>query len=195
MKPQRTNPPATVDRLVRENLGLVYAVAQRYFGLADHDDILAEGRVGLTIAAMRFDAEQGYAFSTYAWPWIRSQIGTFVRRARAGGVNKIPAGHREPLYHVDVDELEAAADTPTGEDVMIAEQQRACADLAIERAMGPLTARERYVAQRRLLTEDPEPLLDLAKRMGITRERVRQIQKAALGKLGKVLRARRKSDG
>ncbi|HRD29530.1 MAG TPA: sigma factor-like helix-turn-helix DNA-binding protein, partial [Caulobacter sp.] len=53
----------------------------------------------------------------------------------------------------------------------------------VGRSMAVLTARERSVIEARRLAEDPVTLEALGARMGVSKERVRQIEQAALGKL------------
>jgi DNA-directed RNA polymerase sigma subunit (sigma70/sigma32) len=56
---------------------------------------------------------------------------------------------------------------------------------AIRGAMGGLDARERLILEKRLLVagEDAETLADLGRQLGVTRERVRQIQVGLFAKL------------
>ena len=57
-------------------------------------------------------------------------------------------------------------------------------------ALVHLNPREKYIVQKRILSEDPVTLKELGKHFGITRERARQIERAALDKLkGSYLRA------
>jgi|UniRef100_A0A7C4EU92 RNA polymerase sigma-32 factor len=52
-----------------------------------------------------------------------------------------------------------------------------------ENAIKTLNAREQYIVEQRLLSDSPLTLKELGKRFGITRERARQIERAALKKL------------
>lgn len=56
---------------------------------------------------------------------------------------------------------------------------------SVETALGELSERERFVVARRfgLLGDDPHTLAEVAKEMGVSLERVRQIQVRALGKM------------
>jgi RNA polymerase sigma-32 factor len=65
-----------------------------------------------------------------------------------------------------------------------AEELRLRRDL-LQRAMAGLTARERRIIDGRRLGEIPKTLDELAREYGITRERVRQIEQAAILKLEK----------
>lgn len=53
----------------------------------------------------------------------------------------------------------------------------------IKEALEDLKDRERYIIERRVLTDSPETLEKLSRKFGISRERVRQIEKNALNKI------------
>lgn len=57
----------------------------------------------------------------------------------------------------------------------------------LEDVLNSLNERERYIIENRILTESPETLEDIGNRYGISRERVRQIEAAALKKVRKFL--------
>ena len=70
------------DKLVRANLRFVVAVAIKYRRYAIRlADLIAEGNLGLMIAARKFDPERGTRFVTYASYWIRALILDLVVRA------------------------------------------------------------------------------------------------------------------
>jgi len=58
----------------------------------------------------------------------------------------------------------------------------------IRRALDVLDERERLVANARLMRDDPRTLADLGRRMGVSRERARQIEVRARQKLSRALR-------
>ncbi len=65
------------DELIVANVRLVASVVRRYVhraGDLDFDDLVQEGVKGLHRAAMKFDPEKGYKFSTYATWWIRQHV-------------------------------------------------------------------------------------------------------------------------
>ena len=81
------------DALVNENLGLVHACANRFRGRgAEYDDLFQAGCVGLCKAAANYDAERGFAFSTYAVPVI---LGEIRRIFRDGGTVKVSRSLKE----------------------------------------------------------------------------------------------------
>jgi RNA polymerase sigma-32 factor len=53
----------------------------------------------------------------------------------------------------------------------------------MKEALDTLTSRERYIIEKRVLSDDPLTLKELGAHFGVSRERARQIEKAALEKL------------
>jgi RNA polymerase sigma-32 factor len=66
---------AATDALVHANLRYVVAVALQYrrYGVRI-SDLVAEGNVGLVVAAKKFDPHRGTRFVTYAGYWIRAYV-------------------------------------------------------------------------------------------------------------------------
>jgi RNA polymerase sigma factor (sigma-70 family) len=61
--------------LLESNLRLVHSIAVQHQGMGlELDDIVYEGVRGLKKALSKFDPDRGFAFSTYAYPWIREYI-------------------------------------------------------------------------------------------------------------------------
>lgn len=68
------------EQLVRENTGLIWSVARRYFGRGtEPDDLYQLGCVGFLKAIAGFDCAYGTQFSTYAVPKIAGEIRRFLR--------------------------------------------------------------------------------------------------------------------
>lgn len=81
------------SELIGNNYGLVHSCANRFRGRGvDYDDLFQAGCVGLIKAADNFDAERGFAFSTYAVPVI---LGEIKRIFRDGGLVKIGRSLKE----------------------------------------------------------------------------------------------------
>ncbi|HMO42161.1 MAG TPA: sigma-70 family RNA polymerase sigma factor, partial [Phenylobacterium sp.] len=59
----------------------------------------------------------------------------------------------------------------------------------LEEAMAELSDRERHILTERRLKDDPTTLEELAGQYGVSRERVRQIEVRAFGKLKKSMQA------
>ena len=58
----------------------------------------------------------------------------------------------------------------------------------LRRCLASLNEREQYIIAHRMLTDEPETLDDIGVRFGISRERVRQIEKKAFERLSAVVR-------
>jgi RNA polymerase sigma-32 factor len=75
------------------------------------------------------------------------------------------------------------------EEALDRDQRRAVLRDALGQAMASLNARERFIVERRVTADDDErmSLVEIGKRFGVSRERARQLESAALGKLRKTL--------
>jgi RNA polymerase primary sigma factor len=165
---------AVRDQIIRANLRLVVSLAKRYQG--PYDDIserVSDGNVALTQAVDRFDYARGNKFSTYAsWAIINS----FRRRRRdQNDRGRFLTGHEE--------RLKAAADTRADEhDQEKAHQQR---QRKVKRLLGRLDDRERWIIANHygIGGTDAKSLKQIGKELGISQERVRQIEVRAQVKL------------
>lgn len=66
-------------------------------------------------------------------------------------------------------------------------QDRAARRHRLQDALGSLPARERVIVEQRHLAEEPRTLAQLGEELGLSRERVRQLESAALVKLRRAL--------
>jgi RNA polymerase sigma factor (sigma-70 family) len=167
------------DRLVSSNLGLVYSTVQRFSGHgSDGDDALSDALYALLCAVERFNPWRGFRFSTYACNCIvRSVLRHRQREQR----------HRErfPAYY-DPD-FERPSEEPDDRGSLVLDR--------LHRVMaangGELTPLESSIlAQRFPLREEGRlTFAAIGRRIGLSKERVRQIQNAALLKLRWALEA------
>ena len=68
------------DRLVSENMGLVWSVVRRFLGRGyEPEDLFQIGSIGLLKAIDKFDLAFDVRFSTYAIPMITGEIKRFLR--------------------------------------------------------------------------------------------------------------------
>lgn len=71
---------AARDKLVEDNMRLVYSIAKRYLGLGyEMEDLSQIGCIGLIKAIDKFDVSYNVQFSTYAVPVIAGEIKRFLR--------------------------------------------------------------------------------------------------------------------
>lgn len=191
----------------KEHIGLVYAIAKGFHRDHSHfslDDLAQEGNLGLMIAIERFDPTRGCQFSTYAAYWIKNSIrravskgAQMVRRPTSSKTNASPdwTNHFSPkergqgLNRDDrgIEELMHESNVDPGELIdKVSEVKR------LASAMAKLKPIERIVL--RLRYSDEESLAQVGARFDLSRERIRQIQLRALGKLRATL-CKGKSNG
>lgn len=77
----QTKESSVRDRLVELNIGLVRREAHRWVrqSTESFDDLMQVGSLGLIRAVDRFDLSKGYAFSSFAIPYIRGEIQHYLR--------------------------------------------------------------------------------------------------------------------
>ena len=89
---------ATRDKLVLENIGLVYSVSRRFAGRGyELEDINQIGTIGLIKAIDKFDDSFDVRFSTYAVPMIAGEIKRFLRD---DGMLKVSRSLKENGYRI-----------------------------------------------------------------------------------------------
>lgn len=131
----------------------------------------------------------------------------FYRNADALGPGDENAQAALKALPSDVDIPDFSLDMPLGEDAnsthldmlvdttsprpeaMVENRERSALKDTIATALATLNDRERLVMKSRVMADDPQSLQSLGERLGLTRERVRQIEKGALEKLRKCLPA------
>ena len=99
------------------------------------------------------------------------------------------------LGTVDGDGVKILADFETPEDICAAAERETLAKEWLEDAMRLLNDRQREVYRRRCLVEEPETLAEIGMDLGVSRERVRQIQAAAHKVVEQQLKARLRAAG
>lgn len=159
------------DELVLDNLALAHHVVNR-MGLAGHrlrDDFVAEAYKALSRAADLFDPSLGVRFSTYATCSIQRVVQRALAvSARAESVG-VAAGGRD------------AAGDPLQD--LLAQDESGTPDLAeaLDVALAALHWRTAKVLRLRFL--DGLTLREVAALLGVSRERVRQLERAGLARL------------
>ncbi len=152
--------------LFAANAGLAPACLMRLgFSQAhpDWDDLLQAAFMGVLRAAELFDEANGARFSTYADWWIRQR----VQQWREGA---------QRHAHLSLDALEEGAGPfAAGPGVEAAPD----AGDVVRRAMAFMPPRERAVLRLRFLKG--LTLTQAGERLGVSKERIRQIQGRALG--------------
>ena len=169
------------SQLVNSNLRLVGSIARKFSAQhGDVDDFSSDGCMILLGAIDRFDYSRGYRFSTYATHSIQRH---FYRAFKVRHRRKVrfPNAASEVLCEVPNRDLE----TPVCED-----PQGVVADL-LERAGSVLDDREHEILLHRFGINRNNglgrTLREVAEDLGLSKERVRQLQLKALEKLREIL--------
>ena len=76
-----------------------------------------------------------------------------------------------------------ASGTPSPEDEAGSNEQRAQAREAVTQALRGLSDRERMIVRARMMNDEPLTLQQLGDKLGVSKERVRQLEERARGKL------------
>ena len=109
---QQTRSPKVRNQLVQMNIGLVRREAHRWLHQSGEsfDDLMQVGSLGLIRAIERFDLSKGFAFSSFAIPYIRGEIQHYLRDK--GGAMKIPR-RWQALQHQSVRAIALTIPTTT----------------------------------------------------------------------------------
>jgi RNA polymerase sigma factor (sigma-70 family) len=128
------------------------------------------------------DAEERFGRSEEATAMAARQLGIKPDSLKA-----------RKLFEVMADEIlepsKLPNDAPSPEEQTIDRLDGATDKARLEEALKSLSKRELEILRLRTMSDEPEKLIDLGKEYGVSRERIRQIESKALGKLRKVLAA------
>jgi len=166
------------NQIIRANLRLVVSIAKKHVGRSDNFfELVSDGNMSLIRAVEKFDYARGNKFSTYAsWAIMKN----FIR--------SIPIeNHRRDRFVTGHDDLfEAAADNRTDEHEYESTQRR-MRD-AVKGMLGRLDERERRIIVSRFGLDGvgEQTLEQLGRELGVTKERVRQLEARAQSKLRKI---------
>ena len=170
------------EYLVRTNLALVLAMAKRTrLGDTDFAEIVSEGNMALLRAVDKFSVDRGFKFSTYA---CRAILKAFSRTAMKASKHRT----RFPV------EFEPEMEQSDWADRRRDQVEDDCIDelkAIVDRNLADLSSVEQTVIRRRFnwkqAEESPLTLEEVGKIIGVTKERVRQIQNKALAKIRSVM--------
>lgn len=179
------------DQIAQTNLALVLAMAKRTrMSEVDFGDLVSEGNMALLRAVDKFDAGRGFKFSTYACRAILkafSRAGMKLSKHR----NLFPTGFDPEFERSDYMEKKHKS------------EEEDCADEVkriVEMNQANLTKIEQQVIKHRFklvapeVANEPDPpvkrtdgkpltLQQVGQIIGVTKERVRQIQNGAMAKI------------
>jgi RNA polymerase primary sigma factor len=169
---------AVKNQIIRANLRLVVSIAKRHVGPSNNFfELVSDGNMSLIRAVEKFDYARGNKFSTYAsWAIMKNFARTIPEENYRR--DRFVTGHEEMF--------EAAADNRIDEHEYESAQKRMSE--AVKGMLGRLDDRERRIIVSRFDIDGAgeRTLEQLGRELGITKERVRQIEARAQEKLRKI---------
>jgi RNA polymerase primary sigma factor len=169
---------AVKNQIIRSNLRLVVSIAKRHVGPSNNFfELVSDGNMSLIRAVEKFDYARGNKFSTYAsWAIMKNYARTIPEENYRR--DRFVTGHEEMF--------EAAADNRMDEHEYESALKRM--QEAIKGMLDRLDDRERLIITSRfgLGGASERTLEQLGRELGITKERVRQIESRGVDKLRKI---------
>ena len=167
---------AVKNQIVQANLRLVVSIAKRYVGPnGDLWELVSDGNMSLIRAVEKFDFARGNKISTYAsWAIMRNFARTIPNEQRHR--DRFRTSHEEMFNTSE----EHRSDQQKQES---AQWQR---EAQVRKILERLDEREQQIVVSRFgLEHDHEPrtLEEIGAKLGVSKERVRQIQARAMNKL------------
>jgi RNA polymerase sigma factor (sigma-70 family) len=166
---------AIKDQLIGCNLRLVVSIAKRHAAQADNFfELLSDGNMSLLRAVEKFDFSRGNKFSTYAtWAIMKNYARSIPEDKR-----------RRERFQTGKEELfDIAPDTRSDEQEMLASAEQKAHQ--VNRLLEHLDPRERQILRMRAGLDNAEgmTLEEIGQQLGITKERVRQLNVRIINKL------------
>lgn len=196
------------NELVSKNLGLVHLVANQFFRPPfRYEDLAQEGILGLIRATETFDPDRGIRFSTYSVYWIRAKIQRLIQKNdKDDRPDYLPfttenreSTSRKRGFSISFETTQFDDSMPLEE--VIASKAKDPEKMYLDKEKETrLRAALKSVAEdmkdhrmhaligKRLLTDNPESLTELGKKLDLSREGVRLLEKKILRAVKKRLR-------
>lgn len=170
---------AVKNEIIRANLRLVVSIAKKHtYGPQDLFELVSDGNISLMRAVEKFDYSRGNRFSTYAsWAIIRNFARSVPQEKYQ--LDRFETGQEDIL------EIAAGLKSYDPSELNLGELRE-----SIDVVLAQLSPRERTILIDHYGLDgarDAQTFEQLGKNMGLSKERVRQIEIAALQKLRRVL--------
>jgi RNA polymerase sigma factor (sigma-70 family) len=164
------------EQLINANMRLVVSIAKRHAAQTDNFfELLSDGNMSLIRAVEKFDFGRGNKFSTYAsWAIMKNFARSIPEEKRRR--ERYVTGHEEVF--------ESAADNRSDEQECMASVEQT--KHRVNRLLEYLDPRERQIIRMRAGLDDHSEgmtLEEIGQQLGITKERVRQLNVRIMNKL------------
>jgi RNA polymerase sigma factor (sigma-70 family) len=172
---------AIKDHLIASNMRLVVAIAKRHAAQTDNFfELLSDGNMSLIRAVEKFDFGRGNKFSTYAsWAIMKNFARSIPEEKRRR--ERYVTGHEEMF--------DIAPDTRTDEQEIVSAVEQT--KHRVNRLLEYLEPRERQIIRMRAGLDtysEGMTLEEIGQQLGITKERVRQLNARIMDKLRNIAR-------
>jgi RNA polymerase primary sigma factor len=181
------------QRIILSNLRFARKISQRYCHLVDDPlEIIQNGNMGMVKALTRFDPDMGVRFISYAIWWIKAYIKNHIRKSYQAHTGSLADSKNlvslDCTISSDADNEETMLDhlcyKGPDQDELYTYKERGSYLRNLLKSDPPiLTKREVFIIERRFFSDPPATLKDVALEIGVTRERVRQIEVRSLKKI------------
>jgi RNA polymerase primary sigma factor len=164
------------NRLVQANLRLVLSVVKKFATpQCSFDELLSDGITTLIQAVDKFDFDRGFRFSTYAYRAITRCAYRQVSARQKDASRSTAAVDEVATYH------------PEDSDERLV-NSASCSELrgALDEMLSRLDRRERFIVRRRYgmgRSRQTATFQSMANKLGVSKERVRQLENRAVCKL------------
>lgn len=179
------------DQLIMSQKGNILFLAGKYLassrrcgchnGHLEFDDLVQAGWRGVSRASKDFDPERGIRFSTYSIYWIRHYMGRVASAARNNAV--MTTSIEFPVSGAERESLTLGDVLPTDGRELVKSECGLIVHSYLKTWLRFLNDRERHIIKSRYLGKTQPTLRILGKELGLSRERIRQIEELALAKI------------
>jgi RNA polymerase primary sigma factor len=174
------------DHLIKANMRLVVSIVKKFVTpQQSFDDLLSEGVVTLMKAVEKFDFDRGFRFSTYAYRSIVRHV-----------YRTVTVAHKEESRFTRDAEEWAFEDANTSSSTSMGDQVWSNLRKLMASLLDQLDRRERFIIRSRYALGAHRKVRTfqfLADKLGVSKERVRQLESRAVQKL-QAFAAESKSD-
>lgn len=161
------------QKIVEDNVNLVYCIVNRYFD--GNEDLYDLGMIGLVEAVLNFDESRGVSLSTYAWKVIYNKVLLYLRN------------DKNPKDTISLDRdfedaiLVQQCKNEEMDENLIEDEEKAL----LYTALSKLSERERYILINYygLYSQEPRKVKDIAEELHVTTVRVHYIIRRTKQKL------------
>jgi RNA polymerase primary sigma factor/RNA polymerase sigma factor len=162
--------------IVKSNLRLVVSIAKRHVSASDDFfQLVSDGNMSLIRAAEKFDYSRGNKFSTYAsWAIMKNFARTIPDEFK-----------QKDRFRPTSEEIFMSKEDLRSDRYMLESAQKRREE-QVEQILESLDERERKIVISRFgldYSQEPQTLKEVGALLGVTKERIRQIEARALTKL------------